>query len=71
MGILAGVFDTAGNLLYATASHAGRLDIAATVSSLYPGFTILLAAMILHERPSVRQRLGMAVALASVVLLSL
>jgi drug/metabolite transporter (DMT)-like permease len=41
------------------------------VSSLYPGFTILLAAVILRERPSRRQTLGMAVALASVVLLSI
>ena len=71
MGILAGSLDALGNLAYAWGSHAGRLDIAATVASLYPGFTILLAALILHERPSSRQRLGMVVALASVVLLSL
>jgi drug/metabolite transporter (DMT)-like permease len=71
MGILAGVLDTIGNLGYTLAAHNGRLDIAAMVSSLYPGFTILLAAMILRERPTHRQTLGMAVALASVVLLSL
>ncbi len=71
MGILAGTFDTLGNLAYAWGSHAGRIDIASTVASLYPGFTILLAALILHERPSRRQRLGMAVALTAVVLLSL
>jgi drug/metabolite transporter (DMT)-like permease len=71
MGILAGALDTIGNLGYTLAAHNGRLDIAAMVSSLYPGFTILLAAMILRERPTRRQTLGMAVALASVVLLSL
>jgi drug/metabolite transporter (DMT)-like permease len=52
------------------AAHGGRLDLAALVSSLYPGFTILLAATVLRERPSRRQTLGMAMALASVVLLS-
>ena len=59
------------DLGYTVAAHMGRLDLAAMVSSLYPGFTILLAAAILRERPSGRQTLGMAVALASVVLLSL
>jgi drug/metabolite transporter (DMT)-like permease len=71
MGILAGALDTIGNVGYTLAAHNGRLDIAAMVSSLYPGFTILLAAVILRERPTHRQTLGMAVALASVVLLSL
>ena len=71
LGILAGSLDTIGNIGYTVAAHTGRLDLAAMVSSLYPGFTILLAAAVLSERPSGRQTLGMAVALASVVLLSL
>jgi drug/metabolite transporter (DMT)-like permease len=70
-GILAGALDTIGNVGYTIAAHAGRLDLAALVSSLYPGFTILLAALVLHERPTRRQTLGMAIALASVVMLSL
>ena len=70
-GIVAGVLDTIGNLGYTLAAHRGRMDIAAMVSSLYPGFTILLAAMLLGERASRRQTVGMAVALASVVLMSL
>jgi drug/metabolite transporter (DMT)-like permease len=71
LGVLAGGLDTLGNIGYTIAAHTGRLDLAAMVSSLYPGFTILLAALILHERPTRRQTLGMAIALASVVLLSL
>ena len=71
MGILAGILDTLGNAAYTMAAHTGRLDLAAMVSSLYPGFTIVLAAMILRERPSRKQTLGMAIALASVVMLSL
>jgi len=71
LGILAGALDTAGNVGYTIAAHTGRLDLAAMVSSLYPGFTILLAAILLRERPTGRQTVGMAVALASVVLLSL
>jgi drug/metabolite transporter (DMT)-like permease len=71
MGILAGGLDTIGNVGYTVAAQSGRLDTAALVSSLYPGFTILLAALLLREYPSRRQQVGMAVALASVVLLSL
>jgi drug/metabolite transporter (DMT)-like permease len=71
MGILAGALDTIGNVGYTVAAHNGRLDVAAMVSSLYPGATILLAALLLRERPTRRQTLGMAVALGSVVLLSL
>ena len=71
VGILAGGLDTIGNVGYTLAAHNGRLDIAAMVSSLYPGCTILLAAIILGERASRRQTLGVAVALVSVVLLSL
>jgi drug/metabolite transporter (DMT)-like permease len=71
VGILAGGLDTIGNVSYTLAAHNGRLDIAAMVSSLYPGCTILLAAIILGERASRRQTLGVAVALVSVVLLSL
>jgi drug/metabolite transporter (DMT)-like permease len=70
IGILAGALDTMGNLAYTIAAHNGRLDVAALVSSLYPGVTILLAALILRERPTQRQSIGMAVAMASVVLLS-
>jgi drug/metabolite transporter (DMT)-like permease len=71
IGILAGGLDTIGNVGYTLAAHNGRLDIAAMVSSLYPGCTILLAAIILGEKASRRQTLGVAVALVSVVLLSL
>ncbi len=70
-GIAAGVLDTAGNLIYLRATQIGRLDVAAVVCSLYPAGTILLAALLLHERPTRRQIAGIGVALAAVALLSL
>jgi len=69
-GILAGSLDTLGNLFYIQATRVGRLDVAALVCSLYPGGTILLAALVLRERPTRRQMAGIAMALAAVVLLS-
>jgi drug/metabolite transporter (DMT)-like permease len=71
MGILAGSLDTIGNLLYLQTTRLGRLDVAAVVCSLYPGGTILLAALVLREWPTRRQMAGMALALAAVALLSL
>lgn len=70
IGIVAGVLDTVGNMFYVFAAQAGRLDIAAMVSSLYPAVTILLAAILLRERPSRRQLAGIGLALAAVAMLS-
>jgi drug/metabolite transporter (DMT)-like permease len=69
-GIAAGTLDTLGNLFYIQATRFGRLDVAALICSLYPAGTILLAAMVLRERPTRRQMAGIGIALAAVVLLS-
>jgi len=65
------LLDTTGNLLFISATRAGRLDVAAVLASLYPASTILLAAWTLHERPTRRQGLGMAVAAAAVVMITI
>jgi drug/metabolite transporter (DMT)-like permease len=70
LAALAGLFDTTGNWLYTLASLAGRLDVAAVVSSLYPAATILLAAMLLKERTRRSQLVGMGLAVAAVVLIA-
>jgi drug/metabolite transporter (DMT)-like permease len=69
-GILSGALDTVGILFYIRAAQLGRLDVAAVVCSLYPAGTILLAALMLRERPTRRQMAGIALALAAVALLS-
>lgn len=65
------LLDTGGNLLFIGASRTGRLDVSAVLASLYPASTILLAAALLKERPSSRQFLGMGIAVAAVVLITL
>ena len=70
--IVAGAaMDTGGNLSFLAATRAGRLDVAAVLSSIYPASTILLAAWLLKERTTVRQRWGMALALVAVVFVTL
>ena len=69
-GVSAGVLDTLGNLLYIETTRAGRLDVAAVICSLYPAGTILLAAVVLREWPTLRQFAGIGLALGAVALLS-
>jgi drug/metabolite transporter (DMT)-like permease len=69
--LAATLLDTSGNLLFIAATRVGRLDTAAVLASLYPASTILLAAWMLRERPTRRQGLGMAVAAAAVVMITL
>ena len=63
--------DTGGNLSFLAATRAGRLDVAAVLSSIYPASTILLAAWLLKERTTARQRWGMALAVVAVVFVTL
>jgi len=68
---LVGVMEVGGNAFYALAARAGRLDVAAVISSLYPAGTIWLAWLILKERITRLQSAGIVAALAAIVLIAM
>ena len=70
LAAIAGLLDTGGNGFYMLASLSGRLDVAAVLSSLYPGSTIVLASIFLRERATRLQTIGMATALLAVALIA-
>ncbi len=70
LAAIAGLLDTTGNGFYMEASLSGRLDVAAVLASLYPGATIGLAAIFLHERTTRLQAAGIGLALVAVVLIA-
>lgn len=67
---LAGAFDAGGNGFLVAASHAGRLDVAAVLSSLYPAGTVLLAWLVLRERITRGQLVGLAATLAAIAVIT-
>jgi len=67
---VAGLFDAGGSICFVLATHAGRLDVATILSSLYPAITVLLAALILREKVTRLQAIGILLALVASSLIS-
>jgi drug/metabolite transporter (DMT)-like permease len=56
-------------MLFAVASTRGLLPVVAVGGSMYPAFTVALAHTVLGERLVSAQRVGVALALAGVLLI--
>ena len=69
--ILNGILDVSGNFFYVLAGQAGRLDVSAVLSSLFPGSTVILAWIILKERLTRTQWIGILCALIAIILFTI
>jgi uncharacterized membrane protein len=64
-----GALDMVANALYLAAVRQGQLGLVATLASLYPASTVLLARIVLGERLGSWQQLGVAGAVGAIVLI--
>jgi drug/metabolite transporter (DMT)-like permease len=69
-GTISGALGALATGLFLVATHHGYLSVAAVITSLYPAFTVLLAAALLRERVHRAQGLGLALCAASVALVA-
>jgi drug/metabolite transporter (DMT)-like permease len=67
---ISGICDAAANLFFLLATRHGYLSLASVITSLYPAATVMLAATVLHEHTGRIQKVGLALAAASVVLIT-
>ena len=67
--VFGGVLDMLANVLYLLATRYGPLSTVVTLSSLYPASTVVLARVVLGERLSGVQTVGLICALVAVVLI--
>jgi drug/metabolite transporter (DMT)-like permease len=69
--LAAGLLAGAANLSFIIANHHGELAVVAVLTALYPGFTVVLARIVLGERWSSAQKVGLVTALVATFLVSL
>jgi uncharacterized membrane protein len=65
-----GTLDAAANVSYVLATRAGMLGLAVVLTSLYPGITVVLARFALGERLRPTQVIGLLLAGAGVVMVT-
>jgi len=68
--LLAGLAGSLGGLFFVHAVNRGKASIVITLTALYPVVTILLSFIILKEEITIRQGVGIVLALISMALLS-
>ncbi len=67
--VACGGLDMVANALYLMAVREGQLSLVATLASLYPASTVLLARLVLGERLGPWQQVGVASAVAAIALI--
>ncbi len=69
-GLVSGLLAAAAGLSFLLATHHGLLSVSAVLVSLYPAFTVLLAALVLREHIHRAQAWGLGLCAVAVVLVA-
>lgn len=69
-GVISGALGALATGLFMVATHSGDLTVTAVIASLYPAFTVLLAASVLREHVHRAQALGLALCAAAIALVA-
>jgi drug/metabolite transporter (DMT)-like permease len=70
VALASGVLDVMANVCYVLATRLGMFGLTVVITSLYPGATVLLARFVLLERMRRLQQVGLVLAAAGVILVS-
>lgn len=70
LALASGTVDASANICYVLATRTGLFGIAVVITALYPGMTVLLARFVLGERMRWLQRIGLVLAGAGLVLVT-
>lgn len=68
--VAAGALDASANLFFLLSARQGLLSLAAVITALYPATTVALAVVVLRERPTAWQRVGIGLAAVAIVLIT-
>lgn len=71
LGLASGVADATANVLILLGLREGELSIMAVLTAMYPAGTIILAAIVLKERITPTQLVGLVLAITAAALLAL
>jgi transporter family protein len=69
-GLLSGIAVGVGSYFFFYAIARGRSAVVVTVTAMYPLVTLLLSQLLLHEPLSLKQALGISLAIGAILLLS-
>ncbi|MCD6278355.1 MAG: EamA family transporter [Desulfurococcales archaeon] len=71
LAVLAGVLGGGGYIFFMKALETGKASIVIPLTALYPAVTVILALLLLGEKLSTVQALGITLAIIAAVLLSM
>ncbi|NYD41581.1 EamA family transporter [Nocardioides panaciterrulae] len=69
-GLVSGLLGAVATASFLVATHGGYLTVTAVIASLYPAFTVLLAASVLREHVHRAQALGLGLCVVAVSLVA-